>query len=239
MAYSLVQSASSGSASSGGTISATLGVAVTAGNCLIVAIAANTGTAPNLSGNSNTYTSAGTPVTNSGGRSLSLYVVASANGGTTTVSDTSDNSYGIYIAEYSGLTGTVVGYGGQAQTLSGTNGSDLVTSLTHSISSAPAMIWGFTFDTNTPAVANMAPAGTGFGNYTKATFSGGTTSFGAAEDQNQAATGSFAATFGSTNNNDFDSFITTMMAITTAAVSQAYLPYSTTQFFVTDQVIQF
>lgn len=188
---------------------------VTAGNLLVVCIAnANGQAVTGISGNSNTYTSAGTPKTDAT-CTLTTYYVTSANSGNTTVTVTwaSDPSFGaIRIHEYSATdtSAPLDKYATNAQFNPGTS-ANAITSTSVTTTTDGQVIFGATFDAG--GNGGTETAGTGF---TGRGSSGEMTS----EDQIQSAAGAVAATF--TSNINFTNPYT--VVVTFKAVAAAGHP---------------
>jgi hypothetical protein len=191
-------------------------ITTTAGNALVIAVLTTLGDASTINdgGIGNTYTLAGT--VSGGAFELQLFYAQNIHGGATVfTANATDQTYAIYVAEYSGLatSGLFINFAGNSTSGSEGTGANAITSGTVT-NSASAMLFGFTVSTNgnAGATAGTSPiAFTGRGGVWAA-FSGSTTVTALAEDA--PISGNAAATFGA--GNQFDAYFTVAMALAVA-----------------------
>jgi hypothetical protein len=199
----------------------------TVGNTLLVAVLANTAT-PTVSDGSNTYALLGSSTILSSSY-LSLYEAHVTTGGSLTIAAAGTTTYGIYVAEYSGLaTSAYVASTFKSGTYpgSGTIGANvLVTTSNANVTSVPALLWGFSADLNAFSNSDPGPsAGTSPINFTSTSHNPGWLGTGSqqtalAEDTRITTTGTNGVTFGTTGSgggNQYDGFITISAAFAEA-----------------------
>lgn len=242
MSYSLIQKAV-GNSSTAGAQTATLGSNATPGNALVIwTCTLNTG-AQSISGNGNTYNFVGSSAL-ANSVCLSAYFCQNINGGATAVATSDTGCYGIYAAEYSGLsqTGGALGSSFNAVGSAGL-GANVISSGATGIITAPYVAFGFTVDpagvqTATPNSGTYTTGNTLAWSGNNPGWTTGGIQDAMAEDIAIGASGTVTATFGTTGNKQFSSNIAGVFALAGGAVP-FFTPYSRTQFFVTDTVLQF
>jgi len=223
MAYAFVQSGQNHQTAAG-TIAAS-SITVTAGNALVIWICTTTTGAQTVSGNSNTYTYVGTSsISNS--VFLSAYFVKNANSGATAVASSDTGCFGIYAAEYSGIstTATSLGFISNLQSPPGI-GADVLTATAVNVGTVPAAVFGFTVDAGGIQVASSntgtLPAGTTLAWNSRAPgwVDGSAVTVATAEDIRVTSSGNVTATFGTTGNKQFAAFITAAFALAETGAS--------------------
>jgi hypothetical protein len=214
---------------SNSTESATVTYTATAGNTLIVVNAGQTiGSSLTLSDTNNTYSFVGGSSTVST-LLINAWIAPVTVGGSLTINltPTSGNGFGIYVAEYSGLGSLVASsFQSQVQAGPGIGANILTTSSNPNVTSAPAMLWGFSLNANalsTPSPDVGPSVGTTL-SYTSRTIGwlgSSTNQVALAEDIRITSTGTNPITFGSVSGNQFDGFATIAFAIAEASGTPA------------------
>lgn len=214
MAYAFVNSGTfNNSAGAAGSVNYT----PTTGNTLIVCASANTATSGlTLSDTHNTYNFLGNVGTNP---SLGMWWANVTSSGAQTISLTGTGTYGMFVKEISGLaTSSFIASSFQSQQQNGPGvGANIVTTSSNpNVTSQPAMLQGFSINTN--PVTGGADAGPATG--TTLAFIGrtvgwlGSGSQQAAQDEDIriTSTGTQPVTFGAVSGNQFDTFLTVAAA---------------------------
>jgi hypothetical protein len=220
MAYAYVGSATPYSNPSSGV--GTVSYAPTVGNTLLVAAYLNgPGTGYTLQDGSNTYGYLG----ESASGYLALWSAHVATGGSLTLGFGGANGvYGLQVWEYSGLATSAYisgSFQSQVQAGPGVGANAITTSSNPNATSAPAMVWGISVNSNA-FVGGSGDAGPALG--TSSSFNsrtvgwiGTTLQAALAEDIRVTATGTKAITFGSVSGNQFDTFDTVAAAFVEAS----------------------
>jgi hypothetical protein len=217
MAYAFVQSGNNHQTSAA-TITAS-SITVTAGNALVIWICTSTIGAQTVSGNSNTYTYVGTSAI-SNSLYMSAYFAKNINSGATAVASSDTGCFGIYAAEYSGLstTATSLGFISNDQA-SGGLGTDVLTATALNVGTVPAGVFAFTVDAGGVQVASSntgtMPAGVALAWNLRnpGWVDGSAVTVATAEDIRVTSSGNVTATFGTTGNKQFAAFITAAFAL--------------------------
>src|ERR1700733_7162462 len=121
----------------------------TVGNTLLVAVMSNT-TTTTVSDGSNTYSKLGATA-ELGGFALSLLSAQVTTGDTLTIAASGTTVFGIYVAEYSGLSATPFisgSFESGAQGGPGIGANNITTTANPDVSSVPALLWGFSVNSN-------------------------------------------------------------------------------------------
>lgn len=197
MAYAFVQQNAADDATSATTITVTL--TPTAGNLLVFCVSGDSldTTSIALSDNlgvHNTFSQIGTDLVTTTSQRCAWWYAANCKGGATTFTATFSGGTRfrtIYVAEYSGIaTSSPFLNGARAENANPGTGSDAISSGNANATSQPALVWGFSIDTEGSAAPT---AGTGYTSRTSVWSSA--TCLGRPEDKRVTATGNVAATF--------------------------------------------
>jgi hypothetical protein len=240
MSYAMVGSPSDNSHTVGTVSSISVTRTVTPGTVLIIAVSHSVTSTVTMSdsgaGAGNTYVQAVTPKGISGNNVNELWYVQSSVGGSTTITANFSpvSAYvGIHVEEFSGL-GSYIGAVGNYQASPGT-GTAAVTSTAFSVTPAPAMFWGWGQDINGNAYVSATAMWTNTRNTVFNT--GGLTNVNVAWacDTLISSPASTAATFTLSTNDPTTAFA---IAFQVSVAPAPYTPFTQTQFFVTDTVIQ-
>lgn len=228
MAFSHIQGAHNSSSAGATSITATFGISVTSGDC-IVGVVLWGSTTNNLSGvtdsKGNTYTVLDT-VTNVDGQSASSFCLGNITNGPISVTanfSASDSNLVLICDEYSGglaSSNPVDVHHGQSQSRPGT-GTNAVSSGAATTTQNGDLIYGGAFDLS--GASTTYTAGTGFALRTADT---GLSRHGQSEDETQASAGSVAATF--TSNQSGADYFTFMVAIKVAAAGGSTIVFRKT-----------
>jgi hypothetical protein len=190
----------------------------TLGNTLIVPVLSTTAT-PTITDGSNTYTLLGATAALAS-NFLALFLAPVTTGGALTIS--SGATFGIYVAEYSGLAASAFIAGSFQSNTQVPNaiGADILTTTSNpNVTSIPAMLWGFCVDINGLSGTEPGPtAGTTPISYAATSHAAGWLGTGSnqtalAEDTRITSTGSTAPiTFGTVSGNQFSGYLTVAAA---------------------------
>lgn len=223
MAYAFVQSGNNHQTAAA-TITAS-SITVTAGNALVIWIATTTSGAQTVSGNSNTYTYVGSSAI-SNSVFLSAYFAKNINSGATAVASSDTGCFGIYAAEYSGLSTTAVSLGFISNDQSPPGlGTDVLTATALNVSTIPAAVFAFTVDAAgvqvTSSNTGTLPAGVALAWNSRAPgwVDGSSVTVATAEDIRVTSSGNVTATFGTTGNKQFAAFCTAAFALAETGAS--------------------
>lgn len=197
MTSAFVQQNAADNATGATTITVTL--TPTAGNLLVFAVSGDSADTTSIAlsdnlGTHNTFTQISTDLVTASAQRCAWWFAANCKSGATTFTATysaSTRFRTIYVAEYSGIaTTSPLLNGTRAENANPGTGTDAISSGNANATSQPALVWGFSVDTDGSAAPT---AGTGYTSRTSVWSSA--TCFGRPEDKRVTATGNVAATF--------------------------------------------